>query len=252
MHLPLDWIRNWMRQLPASQALATCVVVSMLCVMLTALRFWLIHIKLVHVLYTPRHGAFLVWNLFLAWLPLVFALIAWRLDQLKRHRKLEFAAAALSWLLFYPNAPYLITDLVHLRWTHWPQYWFDLIVIIQTAFTGLIVGFLSLHLMRTIVERHAGWLMSWTFIAITAILGGVGVFLGRFKRFNSWDAIFRPGQLYESFQSWPDESLNTPLSYAFPVLFALFLFTSYVLLHSLTKTSLPGEKSENPSTPLPR
>ena len=53
----------------------------------------------------------LVWNLFLAWLPLGFAFVTDRF----RESRLCFLAFGFLWLLFLPNSPYLVTDLVHLK-----------------------------------------------------------------------------------------------------------------------------------------
>src|SRR5262245_58943402 len=90
--------------------------------------------------------AFLIWNLFLAWLPLWFALLACdRYRQFGRTR--GFLALAAAWLLFFPNAPYIFTDLVHLGASLHRHYWVDMVLILACAVTGLIVGFVSLYLM---------------------------------------------------------------------------------------------------------
>ena len=54
--------------------------------------------------------AFLIWNLFLAWVPFVFSMAAYELDKRKRGGLL-LLPLGIAWLLFFPNAPYLMTDL---------------------------------------------------------------------------------------------------------------------------------------------
>src|SRR5262245_35311833 len=87
----------------------------------------------------------LVWNLFLAWLPLGFALLA--REAFKRSRPGSFVGLGVAWLLFFPNAPYIFTDLVHVRQTHF-HYWLDLALVLLSALTGLVLGFVSLYLMQ--------------------------------------------------------------------------------------------------------
>src|SRR5262245_49330326 len=73
----------------------------------------------------PRY-ALLVWNLFLAWLPLVFAMLACDRYQDESRRSWGFLGLATSWLLFFPNAPYIFTDLIHLNGYFYPHFWVDL------------------------------------------------------------------------------------------------------------------------------
>ena len=129
--------------------------------------------------------AFLVWNLFLAWLPLVLALLACDRYQSASGWNWGFLGLAGAWLLFFPNAPYIFTDLIHLNTRYFSHFWVDLVLILLCAVTGLVLGFLSLYLMQSVVERMLGRLASWVFIAAVAALSGFGIYLGRFMRFNS-------------------------------------------------------------------
>jgi uncharacterized membrane protein len=180
-----------------------------------------------------RYG-FLVWNLFLAWLPLVFALLACERYHNGSPRKWPFLAMAGAWLLFFPNAPYIFTDIIHLtsRFSH--AFWVDLMLILSCALTGLVLGFVSLYLMQSIVARIAGRMASWVFIAMVAGLSGFGIYLGRFLRFNSWDIVVRPMKLYQGIGNWASDPFANPTSFAFPILFATFVFTAYLMLYALT------------------
>ena len=145
------------------------------------------------MLWTGRGSdAFLLWNLFLAWLPLVFALLACDAYRSGPGRNWRFFGLAGAWLLFFPNAPYIFTDVAHLPTRLHGQFWVDLVLILICALTGLVLGFVSLFLMQSVVSRMFGRAASWLFIAAVACLSGLGIYLGRFMRFNSWDVVVKP------------------------------------------------------------
>ncbi len=182
----------------------------------------------------PRYG-FLVWNLFLAWLPLVFALLACdRYQGTTGCRNWGFWSLAGAWLLFFPTAPYIFTDLTHLTTRYFGHFWVDLVLILLCAVTGLVLGFVSLYLMQSVVERMVGRLASWLFIAAVAGLSGFGICMGRFMRFNSWDVLLKPRQVYHGIGNWVGDPFGNPSSLAFPMLFGTFLFLSYLMLYALT------------------
>ncbi len=190
---------------------------------------------LARILWTDNiRYVFLVWNLFLAWLPLVFALLAHDDYQQAPGGKWRFRAFAGAWLLFFPNAPYIFTDLIHLTSHFHAHFWVDMVLILTFAVTGMVLGFVSLYLMQGVVNRMFGSLASWIFIAAVAGLSGFGIYLGRFLRFNSWDVFFRPISLYRGIGHWVSDPLAHPNSVAFPVLFGTFLFLSYLMLYGLT------------------
>jgi len=190
-----------------------------------------------------KEYGFLVWNLFLAWLPLVFALLANDAYQDRGGRSWSFRALAAAWLLFFPNAPYILTDLIHLTNRYYGHFWIDLMLFLLCAFTGLILAFLSLYLMQTVVGRILGRAASWLFIAATAGLCGFGIYLGRFLRFNSWDVLFKPLALYHGIGQWASDPLAHPNTYAFPAMFATFLFVSYLMLYALTHLQQPQSQT---------
>lgn len=131
---------------------------------------------------------FLLWNLFLAWLPLLFAGLA------SRWRRRSFLGWVFSglWLLFFPNALYLVTDLLHLSSRSNVPVWYDLIMLFGFALTGLFLGFVSLSLMQSMVADRFGRWVGWLFVLAALGLSSFGVYIGRFLRWNSWDALIRP------------------------------------------------------------
>ncbi len=131
---------------------------------------------------------FLIWNLFLAWMPYWLALAAWHLRE-KPVYALTFGG---MWLLFFPNAPYLITDFIHLYPKHGVPVWYDGLMIFSFALTGLALGLVSLYIMQSVVTRWLGVRLSWLFVAGALLLSGFGVYVGRFLRWNSWDLFSNP------------------------------------------------------------
>lgn len=189
---------------------------------------------------------YLVWNLFLAWLPLLFACTAVCLAQTRPQRRWSFLSAAAAWLLFFPNAPYIFTDLIHLGPKFHGRYWTDLVLILIFALTGLVLGFLSLFLMQRLVARRHGWPAGWLFVGFVAGLSGFGIYAGRFLRWNSWDVVFNPLDLLADASQWLIALVSHPHGLKTPVLFGTMLFVAYFLLHSLTHLPAGLSASMNP------
>jgi len=136
---------------------------------------------------------YLVWNLTLAWIPMLLAILL-VLAYRQRRSLFELLAVGAVWLLFLPNAPYVLTDFIHLGTEHRQ---FDAVLLASFAFTSLALGFASLLLVQLVVTRAAGAAIGW-FVALSSILAAsVGIYLGRVLRLNSWDVVHRPGHLAE-------------------------------------------------------
>jgi uncharacterized membrane protein len=183
------------------------------------------------------HYAFLIWNLFLAWIPMAFALLAREHQNENVNPGWRFVAFGGAWLLFFPNAPYIFTDIVHLK-LFYSHFWTDLMLILINALTGLIVGFVSLYLMQSAVRRMAGEVASWLFIVAVALLSGFGICLGRFLRLNSWDVV-APGKMFHLIGNWATQPAVFSSSVTFSMMFAAFVFVAYLMLYALTHLSPP-------------
>ena len=173
---------------------------------------------------------FLPWNLFLAWIPLVTSLAAYNAY---RHLRLGWLVApglALVWLLFFPNAPYMLTDLLHLQFADNIPLWFDVLLLASFAWTSLLLGCVSLFLMHTLVSRAAGGAAGWLFATAVLGLSAFGVYLGRFQRWNSWDLLYRPLTLLAGVWERVRHPLSHPQTVVFSGLLAFFLITTYLVL----------------------
>jgi len=137
---------------------------------------------------------FLVWNLFLAAVPFVITTFMLNRAGVQQSRPL-FYIAFISWLLFLPNAPYLITDFVHLGKAQGVPLWFDVLLLISFAITGLLLAVASMRPMHTmLIARFSSGFAAKAMVA-ACFLSGFGVYLGRVLRYNSWDVLHRPFEL---------------------------------------------------------
>jgi uncharacterized membrane protein len=173
---------------------------------------------------------FLVWNLFLAWIPLGMAYFV-SFAKKRRYVLITVPLAAALWLLFLPNAPYILTDLQHLRHPYGGvPIWFDMLLINWFAWTGLLLGIFSLFLMHDIVRRMIGRWAGWFFVLSVSLLSGLGIYLGRFLRWNSWDLILRPLELPKELIQY---MLNPPMqAVGFISIFSAFFIFIYVTVYA--------------------
>lgn len=135
--------------------------------------------------------SFLLWNLFLAWMPILFSSLAQYWEQ-RPSRLLLTAATFIPWLLFLPNAPYIVTDLVHLRPRSSVPYWYDILLMASFAFHGLVLGFFSMKQMHSVLSVRLRPLYAWTIMVLSSIGAAYGIYLGRVLRWNSWDILRHP------------------------------------------------------------
>lgn len=175
----------------------------------------------------------MIWNLFLAWIPFVMAFMAYWLHFTRDKWGPLIAGCALIWLLFLPNAPYMLTDLVHLRYRDDSLVWYDLMLLLWFAWTGFMLGFGSIYLMQVVVTDSWGPFTGWTF-AISAIgLTSFGIYLGRFLRWNSWDVLRNPIALLADIYSRFRHPIAHYHVHVFWLLLSLFLVCVYVMFATM-------------------
>lgn len=199
--------------------------------------------------------AYMIWNLFLAWIPLMIIIV---IMLIKRRRSknilLKFMEILLwiLWLLFYPNSPYIITDFIHINPKEFiiqnPNYiqysdqhriifnsdlkiWIHFMNICVGVWLGYTSGFLSLYLGQKIVGEKNNKAIGWIFVLIVNVLSGFAIYLGRFDRWNSWDIIIEP----ENIISIAVSSFNIT-AVQFTMLFAIAYFILYIINFVLIKS----------------
>lgn len=140
--------------------------------------------------------AFLLANLFLAGVPLFLSTVLRLADHWGLPWTIRLPILSL-WLLFLPNAPYILTDILHLtRASHAPA-WYDLALLLSCSGTGLLLGYLSLIDVQGIVGRACGTACGWIFALLSLVLSGFAIYLGRFLRWNSWDVLVDPTLVFQ-------------------------------------------------------
>ena len=190
---------------------------------------------------TERHTG-LVWNLFLAWIPFMLAyfahLVSWRRSTLY----FVIPVIAFLWLIFFPNAPYMLTDLQDLaRRSFDAPVWYDVIIVVWASWTGMLLGVISLYLMQEIIIRTFGRVPGWVFVFAISLLSSFGIYIGRFVRLNSWDILQNPTEVGQQILGLViDPSMRLA---AFTILYTIFFLFVFLLLysfsHMLTEQSSP-------------
>ena len=180
---------------------------------------------------------FLIWNLILAWMPYWIALT---LEFFTRRRPnasvVSIGFLLISWLLFFPNAPYIVTDLLHLHDRLVVPHWFDTMMFVSFAWTGLLLGYCSLFEVHRFLDSRFPKRFSWIFIVGAIWLGGFGVYMGRFQRWNSWSVLTNPfGLLRQQIHV-----LMNPFDYLATLGVAVVL-SSFMLIGYLTLGALQSE-----------
>lgn len=179
--------------------------------------------------------SFYPWNTFLAAIPYVLS------TQLLKLKKINGLAILLlaGWLLFLPNAPYIITDIFHYEIRLPVPFWYDLILVIAAAWNGLILGIISLMNVEKFLARHLkpAWVSFCEFAAL--FLCSYGIFIGRFLRFNSWDILKDPRTLMYSSARHVLVPQNYLKLWVFTILFAVLLGVIYFTLKKLAGSRDP-------------
>lgn len=181
---------------------------------------------------------FLAWNLFLAWVPLIFIKVVWEREA---RRQLPFGLLMvylLVWLLFFPNAPYIITDLKHLKGASENIIWYDALMIFTFSVAGFLTGLYSIRIVHRIITRRWNERLAWLTVLMSMIMSGFGIFLGRYGRWNSWDIVTQPGALARGiFKSMQDPmAIKHTLTFSFVLMLLYFAFHIFAELKQNERT----------------
>lgn len=170
-------------------------------------------------------------NLFLAWIPYGLAVLITRMPKGK-YKMIKYVLLFL-WLLFFPNAAYMVTDIFHLNEFPSVPMWFDLIMLLSFAWCGLLLGFYSLQKITSGLFAKRSATVRSAFIFSIFFLGGIGIYLGRYQRWNSWDLLTDPGLLYNQFLTMMSNEIIALNMFSLALLFATFLSLVYLKLFHL-------------------
>lgn len=164
--------------------------------------FFLIYIVILMIFIKTPYG-FLVLNTFLGYIPIE---LSFQLQRIDRGHSLFFLLILLVLLLFYPNAPYVLTDLFHLSLMHPhnlttgllksdPAMWLNFAFLVISALSCTLIGMIQLkkicHLLATkITPRLPG--ASIIYPLVFTFLSSIGIYIGRFLRIHSLYILLTP------------------------------------------------------------
>jgi len=199
------------------------IIMSIFCFGLSITRYFITDTKVF---------LFLNWNLFLAFIP-------WLLSTLLIikgiNRKLPLIGLIFTWLLFFPNSPYILTDLFHLRARSSAPVWFDLVVILSFAWTGLIYGFVSLMDISKLMKKYLSDKAISLIIVFFLFLSSFGIYLGRYLRWNSWDILSNPFGLFNDIIDRFINPFSHPRTWGMTLLMGILLNMIYFSIKLLTQ-----------------
>lgn len=185
--------------------------------------------------------AFLIWNLFLAAIPYGISTFLVEFEELRRRPPIFWSLLAL-WLLFLPNAPYIFTDLFHLRLRNGVPLWFDLLLLLSFAWNGIILGYLSLFDVQELMALKLGKRFTWLGVVGILFLCAFGVYLGRYLRWNSWDLFFNPLPLLTDIRDRFLNPFEHPQTWGLTIGYGTFLVLGYLKLRALLFMQMPQNK----------
>lgn len=197
------------------------ILMTLFCFSLSLFRYYISETKVF---------LFLNWNLFLAW---ILFFISSFLVIFKIRSKLSLVVAITVWILFFPNSPYILTDLFHLRSRNAVPIWYDLVVILSYAWTGLFCGFISLldieKLLSDYFKKPTINIITVLFLFLTSF----GVYLGRFLRWNSWDVLSNSFGLFNDVLVRIVYPMDYTKTWGVTVLMGVMLNFMYLIMKSL-------------------
>ncbi|HYV90326.1 MAG TPA: DUF1361 domain-containing protein [Chitinophagales bacterium] len=230
---------HWRRAHPLLSIIFTKQKFTILLIALSAFGCLLLSLRILRT--GDLYFLYLPWNLFLAWVPFLLSSRSYQ-NCLGGKPKLKSVLLWAVWFLFYPNAPYIITDLVHLGFSSAIPKWYDSLLVFSFALTGLLVGLASLYQMHRVIELYFGKITGWIFIITMLLASGFGIYIGRILRWNSWDLFIHTIPLLADVR----EHFLSPSAIVMTISFSLFTGIAYLLLFFMMHA--PGRNVEMQSS----
>lgn len=181
--------------------------------------------------------AFLLWNLFLGIIPLIpsFYFSKMNTNGFRYISILPF----FTWLFLFPNAPYILTDFIHLHSREYVPVWYDAALLFFFTLSGMFTGVVSLHWIHNGLDKIFARYLSWIIVTGTIVLCGYGVFLGRILRLNSWDIICRT----EKVITLSIENIDNPVAVSMTITFSIVMASMYGAFKIIRYSSYPSHET---------
>jgi len=176
---------------------------------------------------------FLPWNLFLGYLPILFAWLFVRRARRTRLMEWQNLVLALLWLGFLPNSFYIITDLIHLRATGDISILYDAVMVMSFIWSGLLAGFLSMYMMHQLALKKLPRRDAHGLVAVVLLLCSFAIYLGRYLRWNTWDILINPfGLVFDVSERFINPS-DHPQAFSTTLVFFVLLSSMYWSLYQI-------------------
>jgi uncharacterized membrane protein len=185
---------------------------------------------------------YMVWNLLLAWLPLLFVWLLVRMMKRKPWSSWEGIGLSVLWLGFLPNSFYMVSDYIHLQDVPTVDVLYDAVMFTSFICTSLILGYMSLYLFHVeLRKRLSAWSSMW-FIAGVLLLCSFAIYLGRDLRWNTWDLFVNPaGILFDVSDRFINPRAHPQTFLTIFVFFAL-LSSLYLVIWNIIHTLRPSHR----------
>ncbi len=179
------------------------------------------------LIFHSTYFVYLLWNIFLAMIPFIISSILLFYLNNKKLKISMFIVGGILWLFFLPNAPYIVTDIIHIGRSHSAPILYDTFLVFSSAWLGLILGMYSLLHIETIIKSKLSDKMSSLIMVAIIFLTSFGVYLGRFLRFNSWDIFYDVSLLFNNILGITTKPTDHTDAYWFTMLSFVFIYLSY-------------------------
>ncbi|HUC88698.1 MAG TPA: DUF1361 domain-containing protein [Candidatus Paceibacterota bacterium] len=178
-------------------------------------------------LFASDYYVYLLWNIVLAILPFIISSMLLLRAQKGKFNIAFFIIGGILWLLLIPNAPYIVTDLIHIHEQSRMPILYDSFLLFSSALVGLILGMYSLSQIDQIIRMKFKKFASSAIIAGIILFTSFGVYLGRFLRFNSWDIFNNPMTFINGVWNIFSQPNNIAQASVYTLLFFFFIYMSY-------------------------
>lgn len=179
--------------------------------------------------------SFMFWNLFLAWLPLLFAL-GLRLNLTKKPwLHWQNIGLTLLWLGFLPNSFYMMSDLIHIQLSGEAWLMYDVGMLLSFVLNGMILGFMSIYIVHMRLLKRMSAAKAHIVIGLVFLASGFAIYLGRFLRWNTWDVIVNPTGILFDLSERVINPLNYTQTFVVTFVYAAVIAGVYAAIYEFTE-----------------
>jgi len=173
--------------------------------------------------------SYLIWNLILAWVPLVLVLLL--LQSLKVRLWSDWLSLLLTivWLLMLPNSFYMISDFMHVQDVVRNDLLYDVVMFTSFIIAGVLLGFSSLYMVHVELRKRITARSANICISVILLLCSYAIYLGRDLRWNSWDVLTNPAGVLFDVSDHIINPMQSGAMYTTTVSFFILLGSLYIV-----------------------